>query len=125
MSQDDSVGTSKANQSRRRPRSQASSPPATSPDDSSQAPLTVTHAHVSISPLPDPLELARYEQVLPGLTDRIVIQFEAQGTHRRDLERKKIESDLRIRYVSMLCGLTLAIAIIGAGTFIVATGHPA
>lgn len=45
--------------------------------------VTTTHQQVRIAPLPTPAELAEFDQVLPGLAERIVTMAEQNGRDRR------------------------------------------
>ncbi|MCB2263853.1 MAG: DUF2335 domain-containing protein [Candidatus Thiosymbion ectosymbiont of Robbea hypermnestra] len=45
-------------------------------------------------PLPLPDILQKYDQVLPGLTDRIVRMAEAEGNHRRTQESQALEAEI-------------------------------
>lgn len=47
------------------------------------------------SPLPPPEILSQYEKVQPGLVKKIIEMTEAQGNHRRDLENRKLEADIK------------------------------
>ena len=45
-------------------------------------------------PIPPPDILAKYNDILPGLADRIMKQAEAKTIHRIELENKVIQSDI-------------------------------
>jgi len=57
----------------------------------SQMISTTTEIHAG--PLPSARELSKYEQVLPGLADRIVTMAESQSVHRQEIENRVITSD--------------------------------
>jgi uncharacterized membrane protein len=40
-------------------------------------------------PLPPPAALEEFDRIVPGAAERIFAQFEAEGTHRRDLEQRQ------------------------------------
>jgi uncharacterized membrane protein len=46
-------------------------------------------------PLPPPQILAGYKEVIPDLPERLVRAWEDEAKHRRDLERKQHEADVR------------------------------
>ncbi len=46
---------------------------------------------VHSGPLPDPQSLGMYEEVLPGLADRIVKMTESQVAHRHALDRRALD----------------------------------
>lgn len=65
-------------------------------------------------PLPDPDTLQRYEQVLPGLAERIVAMAEKQSDHRQSLERAVILNGIKAEgrgasyaFALGLCGIIL------------------
>ena len=39
------------------------------------------------SPLPSPKELREYEQIVPGIADRLINSLEKQQNHRMELEK--------------------------------------
>ena len=45
-------------------------------------------------PLPDPREVQAYEEIMPGAAKEIFRMFVAQGEHRRELERKQLDSEI-------------------------------
>ncbi|MCP5112171.1 MAG: DUF2335 domain-containing protein [bacterium] len=65
-------------------------------------PPTAPETEVSIEairwhrgPLPPPAQLAEYNEVLPGLAERIVTLTEEEARHRRSLEQKALEATSR------------------------------
>ena len=53
------------------------------------------HQSTSFSgPLPHPDMLRKFDDVVPGAAERIIKMAEDQSNHRKDLERKVIESDI-------------------------------
>lgn len=73
-------------------------------------------------PIPDPMTLERYEQVLPGSAERILKMAEGQSEHRKDLERIVIESRSRDSLLGIIAAFILALVTIGAGTTIIIKG---
>lgn len=65
-------------------------------------------------PLPPPAMLKQYEEVLPGLAERIVKSFEAEGPHRRAMEEREmrqLEKTTEARIKVMMRGQWIALAI--------------
>jgi uncharacterized membrane protein len=60
-----------------------------------QTTIVASHQQLRIAPLPTPNELAQFDQVLPGLAERIVRMAEQNGEDRRRTNRT-------IRWVTML-----------------------
>ncbi|MBU6321274.1 MAG: DUF2335 domain-containing protein [Patescibacteria group bacterium] len=80
---------------------------------------TTIHA----GPLPAPEDLARYEQVLPGLADRIMAMAESQAKHRQSLESRVIWFDGTRATLGLLFGLVIALAGVIGGVLLVTRGY--
>ncbi len=66
------------------------------------------------SPLPSPKELREYEQIVPGIADRLMNSLEKQQNHRMELEKTVIKTDaLRSLRGQVFAFILAAIAIIG------------
>lgn len=75
-------------------------------------------------PLPPPALLAKFEEIQPGLVERIVGMAERQAAHRQSLEVKRVEAivdDQRAARaearIGQICGLLIGIIAIVGGTF--------
>jgi len=78
-----------------------------------------TQVHFS-GPLPHPSILEGYEKILPGSADRIIRMTEEQSSHRRQLETKVIDSDVKNSKLGLWFGLIIGIvALIGATVMVV------
>src|SRR5437879_5157716 len=82
---------------------------------------SVTHTRLS-GPLPPPEALASYNQIIPGLSDRIVKMAEAEGQHRRTLESQLLTAQIEdaktyrvIEQRGQICGLAVAVTTIVGG----------
>jgi uncharacterized membrane protein len=75
-------------------------------------------------PLPSPEHLARYNEVSPGLADKIVAMAHDQQVHRFGLENRTVDGQLsqskRGQWFALLLGLTA----IAAATYLGMTDHP-
>jgi uncharacterized membrane protein len=69
-------------------------------------------------PLPPPALLREYNQVMPGLAERIVGMAEAEGTHRRKVERSLV----RLSHEGLFCGATIALVVIVGSLIILREG---
>lgn len=83
----------------------------------------VTYTGHFEGPLPPPVHLADYEEICPGAADRIITMAENQAGHRQDIERRVIKSQSINSLAGIICGFLLGLASIGAGAWIVITGH--
>jgi uncharacterized membrane protein len=82
------------------------------------ASIEVTEATSFSGPLPPPDLLAEYEQVIPGLADRIVRMAEEEGRHRRWLQRAL----LRFSWGGLISGLAIAMTGLGGGFYLIDQG---
>ena len=69
-------------------------PKDTRPAVGESAAVTVEHRSIRIGPLPDPADLARYDEIVAGGAERIMRMAEKQAAHRQDLERAVVSADI-------------------------------
>jgi uncharacterized membrane protein len=74
-------------------------------------------------PLPSPDILERYDQIVPGLADRVVTVFEEQATHRMDLERTVIKGDTRRANAGMVTAAVFGLSLLAASVYLIMNGH--
>jgi uncharacterized membrane protein len=74
-------------------------------------------------PLPPPEVLKEYNDILPGLADRIMKMAEKQSTHRQKIEDNVIGSDAYRANAGLWMGVGVAVLSILAGTYLIAIGH--
>ncbi|HEY4526937.1 MAG TPA: DUF2335 domain-containing protein [Candidatus Paceibacterota bacterium] len=60
-------------------------------------------------PLPHPETLRMFDQVVPGAAERIIKMAEDQSNHRKELEKKVIESDIARSRLGQILGFAIAI----------------
>lgn len=73
-------------------------------------------------PIPDPMTLEGYNNIVPGAADRIIKMAEEQSSHRRALELVAIKSRSRDSLLGIIFGFLLALATIFAGTYVILEG---
>lgn len=54
--------------------------------------------------------LAEYERLIPCSAERIIIQFEEQGWHRRRLEEAVVTGNIKAQNRGQIVGATIALA---------------
>ncbi|HEY4500407.1 MAG TPA: DUF2335 domain-containing protein [Candidatus Paceibacterota bacterium] len=92
--------------------------------------------HLFSGPLPPPEILKKYNDIVPGAAERIIKMAEDQSTHRKELEKKVIDSDISrskwgqvlgffiaiiglvVSLIATIYGSTTVGAIIGTGTLV-------
>ncbi|NLF08136.1 MAG: DUF2335 domain-containing protein [Pirellulaceae bacterium] len=74
-------------------------------------------------PLPPPQVLQQYNDIIPGLADRIVAQAERQTDHRIQLESKVVQSDIHKSWAGLICGFALSIFLVFGGITCILQGH--
>ena len=72
--------------------------------------------------LPSPEMLQKYDSVLPGLADRLVLQAEKQTTHRIALEKKLLVSNIWKSYLGLVFGFLIGSLGIGGGLYLTFVG---
>lgn len=70
-------------------------------------------------PIPHPDIMKKYEDILPGATDRIMAMAERQATHRQELEKKIVMSESRDGMLGVVFAFLLGIGCLVAGTIMV------
>ena len=78
-----------------------------------------------ISELPDPDDLAKIESLREGAVDLILKQYQAQAEHRREIEKRVVEGNIRQQNRGPLYGMILVLTALGCGTYLIATGRDA
>jgi uncharacterized membrane protein len=67
-------------------------------------------------PLPDPSSLREFNDIVPGLAEKIVSEFQTEAAHRRDFEKTALKASIRTDIFSRISALVFAIsALIVAG----------
>ena len=74
-------------------------------------------------PLPPPQILSGYNDIEPGLVNRIVTMAEKNGAHVRDMERKEQQYGYWSQFLGQCFGFVLIALLIGSGAFLIYTGH--
>jgi len=74
-------------------------------------------------PLPDPEDLAKYNQIIPEGADRIMKMAEHQSAHRIEIEKTVISSQQVQSRRGQNFGLVIAIVGIGASVFLAMYSH--
>ena len=82
----------------------------------------VVQQHFS-GPLPPPHVLEKYSNIIPNGGERIMVMAEEQSKHRRELERKALNTDSRNSLLGIICAFTLGLTTITAGSIIITKGH--
>lgn len=84
--------------------------------------LELTRREEFAGPLPPPLYLDKYEQILPGAADRIITMAECQSKHRQEIENKVISSDVRNSQLGLIFAFILGLAGLGSGFYLIYSG---
>ncbi len=73
-------------------------------------------------PLPPPEALERYNQILPGAAERIIAMAESQHSHRLELEKHVITSNVSAQKLGTVLGFIVAMTVVIGGMFLVHEG---
>ncbi|MBI2459266.1 MAG: DUF2335 domain-containing protein [Parcubacteria group bacterium] len=74
-------------------------------------------------PLPHPQLLKGYNDIVPGAAKIIIDMAEKQSSHRQELEKKVINSDINNSKLGLIFGFIIGIVGITAGAIIIAIGQ--
>ena len=74
-------------------------------------------------PIPAPDDLRQYEQVLPGLADRIVKMAESQINHQQRIEKEHFEFGARRSLAGLLAGFLISVFFLCAAVWLVLADH--
>ena len=69
-------------------------------------------------PFPPASVLNEYEQVNPGTSQRIIDVFFEESEHRRQMEKKIVENNLRLQTRGQIIGTSVIISVIICGTVV-------
>jgi len=75
-------------------------------------------------PLPPPQILSGYEECVPGSAKLIINSFIEESKHRRNLEEKLVNSQIRSDLLGMIFGLIIGIGGLTAATLCAFLGQP-
>ena len=82
-----------------------------------------TQTQMFSGPLPPPEALKKFDEVVPGAAERIIKMAEEQSAHRKELEKKVIDSDIARSKWGQVLGFCIAIAGLTASTLIAIYGN--
>ena len=93
------------------------------------AQLIARRASAFSGPLPPPEILKEYNEVAPGLAERIVAMAEKEAAHRHTIDHKALDADISEQNkmfsearLGQLCGLIIGLAAITAGAYTAISG---
>jgi uncharacterized membrane protein len=87
-------------------------------------PVMVEIAEATFSgPLPPPDILRRYDEVVPGAAERILVMAEQQARHRRNLERTVVEGGSRRANLGLWLGFILSIVVLALSAALIVNGY--
>ncbi len=75
-------------------------------------------------PLPPPAVLDEFNRIVPGCAERIFAQFEAEGAHRRELERRKSKFLVRDVHIGQILAGLFALSGLGVAALAIVYDKP-
>ena len=91
--------------------------------NSSTSLLSIKHESSSFSgPLPPPVMLREYNEVQPGMADRIVAMAEKQSAHRLEIENKGVTNEIALAQRGQWCAIVFAVLSLPLGNVFGFTG---
>jgi uncharacterized membrane protein len=73
-------------------------------------------------PLPAPEHLREYEEIVPGLANRLVVAWEKQSDHRQGLETTVVHGNVRAQTRGAYLGFIIALVLVSAGVWLIRDG---
>ena len=93
--------------------------------------ILAMQSHEYSGPIPPPELLIAFEQVLPGLAERIVKSSEVEAEHRRFIQRTTLLEEIKLRNrpyderrLGQILGFSIGVIAIVAGVIASYLGHP-
>jgi len=83
----------------------------------------IVSTEIFSGPLPAPKTLKEYDQIMPGLANRIVTMAENQSAHRQQLENIVIRSDRRNSLLGLVIGGIVALSVLVVGAYLITIGE--
>lgn len=83
-----------------------------------------TQSEMFSGPIPHPEILGRYEEIIPGAANRILVMAEEQSAHRQGIEKSVVKSDILKSYWGLGAAFLLALLFGGMGSLLVYYGQP-
>lgn len=74
-------------------------------------------------PLPLPEILAKYDAIVPGAANRIIVMAENQSTHRIAIEKLAVSSRARDSIAGIVCALIVSVVTISVGGLVIIHGY--
>lgn len=85
--------------------------------------MQIARAYSFSGPLPPPEALEKYNQVLPGAAERILMMAEQQGKHRQLIEKRVIDSNAFTQKMGPVLGFIVAMTAVLGGIYLVHSGQ--
>ncbi|WP_242258088.1 DUF2335 domain-containing protein [Streptococcus thoraltensis] len=74
--------------------------------------------------LPHPETLKGYNELYPDAAKKIIDNGIAESEHRRSMESKYLQNNVRAHKLGQMLGFIIALSIVACGTFLIFTGNP-
>jgi uncharacterized membrane protein len=93
-------------------------------NNQNQQQVSVFRAASFSGPLPPPEMLRQYNEIAPGMAERIVAMAEEQSSHRRTLEKKVVFGNELRAHIGQWMAFAISLAGIGAGVYLIMHDKP-
>ena len=90
----------------------------------SQHVVTLFRAASFSGPIPPPEMLRQYDEIQPGLAERIISMAEQQSAHRRILEKRVVSSNELRALIGQVMAFVIALFGIGSGVYLAMHDKP-
>jgi len=83
-----------------------------------KAQLAVTRQEMFSGPMPHPDILARYDEIVPGAAERILVMAENQAKHRQEIEKLVVQSKVNDSKRGLNYGFIISLAFLFVAAFL-------
>lgn len=91
--------------------------------DTVQYGMAVEQFEAHSGPIPSPVVLKGYAEIIPDGPERIMKMAEQQLEHNMKMEEKGLKAGIRSTYLGQILAFVLAILLIGVGAWLTCLGH--
>ena len=93
-------------------------------EDQGQGHIAIVEESAWMGPLPHPVILQQYQDINPSFAERIVVQFEAEGNHRRRIEEKGLDLEHWAKYLGIFATVVIhVVAFLVSAQIVIFTGE--
>ncbi|MCJ2009385.1 DUF2335 domain-containing protein [Methylobacterium sp. J-092] len=99
-------------------------PPARQQPSQDQQPTVIERNEFWQGPLPPPIVLDQFRQLVPDAPERIFAMWEQEAQHRRELEKASLNGNLRTVRLGQWAAIAFSLSALAVAALALALGYP-